>query len=132
MGAVSDARLQSGLVELLTAGYRTEARIVAHLAEVEQRKLHLRDGCASLFEYCTQVLRLSNSEAFHRITAARIARRFPIVFDLLERRQLHLTAVCLLRDYVAPENHEHSWPRPLTRRSGKCKNCSLIASLAPT
>jgi len=106
LGAVSDARLQSGLVELLTAGYRTEARIVAHLAEVEQRKLHLRDGCASLFEYCTQVLRLSNSEAFHRITAARIARRFPIVFDLLERRQLHLTAVCLLRDYVTPENHE--------------------------
>jgi hypothetical protein len=51
------------------------------------------------------VLHLSNSEAFYRITAARIARRFPIVFALVEQRQLHLTAVCLLRDYLTTENH---------------------------
>jgi len=106
LDAISDTRLRSALVELLAVGYRTEARIVAHLAEVEQRKLHLRDGSPSLFDYCTRVLHLSNSEAFHRITAARIARRFPVVFELIERRQLHLTAVCLLRDYLTPENHQ--------------------------
>ena len=104
--AVSDTRLRSGLSDLLAAGYRTEARIIAHLAEVEQRKLHLKDGSESLFDYCTRVLRLSNSEAFHRITAARIARQFPMVFNLIEQRQLHLTAVCLLRDYLTPENHQ--------------------------
>ncbi|MEI9951410.1 MAG: hypothetical protein WDO74_21155 [Pseudomonadota bacterium] len=43
---LSDARLRSSLGELLAAGYRTEARIIAHLAEVEQRKLHLKDGSA--------------------------------------------------------------------------------------
>src|SRR4051794_25674486 len=102
---VSDTRLRSGLAELLAAGYRTEARILAHLAEVELRKIHLKDGCESLYEYCIRVLRLSNSEAFHRITAARIARQFPVVFNLIEQRQLHLTAVCLLRDYLTPENH---------------------------
>jgi len=106
LDAVSDTRLRSGLVELLAVGYRTEARIIAHLAEVELRKLHLRDGSPSLFDYCTRVLHLSNSEAFHRITAARIARRFPVVFELIERRELHLTAVCLLRDYLTPENHQ--------------------------
>lgn len=102
---VSDTRLRSDLAELLTAGYRTEARIIAHLAEVEQRKIHLKDGSESLYDYCTRVLRLSNSEAFHRITAARIARQFPLVFSLIDQRQLHLTAVCLLRDYLTPENH---------------------------
>ena len=102
---VSDTRLRSALSELLATGYRTEARIIAHLAEIEQRKLHLRDGSESLFDYCTSVLHLSNSEAFHRITAARVARQFPIVFSLVERRQLHLTGVCLLRDYLTPENH---------------------------
>src|SRR6187549_70373 len=104
--AVSDTRLRSGLSDLLAAGYRTEARIIAHLAEVEQRKLHLKDGSESLFDYCTRVLRLSNSEAFHRITAARVARLFPIVFKLIEQRRLHLTAVCLLRDYLTSENHQ--------------------------
>ncbi len=29
-----------------------------------------------------------------------------MVFSLIEQRQLHLTAVCLLRDYLTPENHQ--------------------------
>jgi hypothetical protein len=105
LGGVSDARLRVGLAELLAAGYRTEARIIAHLAEVERRKLYLSDGSESLYDYCIRGLQLSNSEAFHRITAARVARQFPIVFELIEQRRLHLTAVCLLRDYLTQENH---------------------------
>src|SRR5690349_16516014 len=103
--AVSDAELQERLKELLKTGARTEARIVAHLAEVDARKLHLSMGASSLFDYCLSRLGLSNNEAFHRITAARLARRFPVIFELLERRDVHLTAVCLLRDYLTPENH---------------------------
>jgi hypothetical protein len=105
LNAVSDARLQNGLKELLANGARTEARIVAHLAEVDARKLHLTMGASSLFDYCLTRLGLSNNEAFHRITAARLARRFPVIFELLERRDVHLTAVCLLRDYLTPDNH---------------------------
>jgi len=105
LGRVSDTQLRSGLTSLLASGYRTEARIIAHIAEVLERKLHARDGSPSLFEYCVRQLGLSESEAFHRLTAARIARRFPIVFSLIERRQIHLTAVCLLRDYLTPDNH---------------------------
>ena len=94
LGHVSDERVRAGLKELLASSYRTEARIIAHVAEVEERKLHLKDGSESLFDYCISRLRLSNSEAFHRITAARIAPQFPIVFSLLERRDLRLTALC--------------------------------------
>jgi hypothetical protein len=67
--AVSDAVLQEGLKNLLTKGARTEARIVAHLAEVDARKLHLAMGASSLFDYCLSRLGLSNNEAFHRITS---------------------------------------------------------------
>jgi 5-methylcytosine-specific restriction endonuclease McrA len=102
---VSDQQVRCELATLLASGYRTEARIVAHIAEVEGRKLHAKDGSPSLFEYCVKQLGLSENEAFHRLTAARIARRFPVVFSLLERRELHLTAVCLLRDYLTPGNH---------------------------
>ena len=105
LGHVSDDGLRTGLAALLASGYRTEARIIAHLAEVEERRLHLREGSESLFGYATERLGLSNSEAFHRITAARIARRFPIVFSLIEQRALHLSAVCLLRDYITRQNH---------------------------
>ena len=102
---VSDERLQEALKDLLTTGARTEARIVAHLAEVDTRKLHLSMGSSSLFDYCLKRLGLSNNEAFHRITAARLGRRFPVIFEMLERREVHLTAVCLLRDHLTEQNH---------------------------
>ena len=105
LDGLSDSELQLGLRELLVAGSRTEARIVAHLAEVDARKLHLTLGASSLFDYCLNRLGLSNNEAFHRITAARLARQFPVIFDLLESRAVHLTAVCLLRDHLTFANH---------------------------
>ncbi len=105
LGGISDEQLRSELAALLASGCRTEARIIAHIAEVEERKLHSKDGCSSLFEYCVKRLGLSESEAFHRLTAARIARRFQVVFTMIERREIHLSAVCLLRDYLTLENH---------------------------
>jgi 5-methylcytosine-specific restriction endonuclease McrA len=117
LGGVSDEQLRGGLAALLASGYRTEARIVAHIAEVEERRLHSRDGSSSLFEYCVKRLGLSESEAFHRLTAARIARQFSGVFGMIERREIHLSAVCLLRDYLTPENHQEL----LTEASHKTK-----------
>ena len=84
MDGLSDSELQVGLRELLVVGARTEARIVAHLAEVDARKLHLTLGASSLLDYCLNRLGLSNNEAFHRITAARLARKFQLIFELLE------------------------------------------------
>ena len=72
LGEVSDDQLRQDLAKLLAHGYRTEARIVAHLAELDERKLHVKDASESLFSYCTERLGLSNSEAFHRITVARV------------------------------------------------------------
>jgi hypothetical protein len=74
------------------------------LAELDARRLTLLGG-VSLFEYCTKRLGLSEHEAYFRIAAARAARKFPIIFELLERRELHLTAVALLSKYLTRENH---------------------------
>jgi len=105
LDGVSDDGLRVDLARLVASGCRTEARIVAHLAAFDERRLYLSDGFPSLFEYCLTRLGLSNSEAFHRITAARVARRFPVVFELLEQRRVHLTAICLLRDHLTADNH---------------------------
>jgi hypothetical protein len=76
---VTNRDLQAELVRLLASSSRTEARIIAHLAAVEERRLHLEAGHSSLFDYCCRRLKLSENEAFHRITAARLARRFPAI-----------------------------------------------------
>lgn len=104
LGHQSDERILSELSKLLTAGARTEARVVAHLAEIDARKLTLLSSM-SLFEYCVTGLKLSEHAAYLRISAARAARKFPLIFQLLETRELHLSAVVLLARYLTVENH---------------------------
>lgn len=114
---VSSVELEASLAGLLGAGARVEARIVAHLAEVEVRRLHLLSGCSSLFDYCRKRLGLSEYEAFVRIAASRVARAYPVVFGMLERRELHLTAICEVREFLTTDNHRQL----LAAVSGKTK-----------
>jgi hypothetical protein len=101
---VSDVELVTSLKALVGRSAWTEARLVAHLAEVEARRLHLT-ASSSLFAYCQERLGLSQNEAYYRIVAARMGRKFPLVFELLEQRKVHLTALALIRDYVSADNH---------------------------
>ena len=50
MERVTDDELEAELHRLMVLGRRVEARIVTHLIEVEQRRLHLATGYDSLFE----------------------------------------------------------------------------------
>jgi len=59
------------------------AALIAHLAVLDERRLYLDEGCSSMFTYCVQVLHLSEYAAYSRIEAARAARRYPIILDLL-------------------------------------------------
>ncbi len=104
LGNVSNEELFRKLKALLVASARTEARVVAHLAELDARRLTLLSGM-SLFEYCVKRLGLSEHQAYFRIATARAARKFPLIFELLERRELHLTAVALLSKYLTRDNH---------------------------
>ena len=55
--------------------------------------------------YCTRCLHLSEHAAYGRIEAARAARKFPVVLELLRDGSITLTAVCLLANHLTPENH---------------------------
>jgi 5-methylcytosine-specific restriction endonuclease McrA len=102
---LSDAELLAQVGALAVAEREATARLVAVLAEMDARCLHLGQGCASLFTYCTQVLHMSEHAAYSRIEAARAARKFPVLLDQLAEGSLHLTAVRLLARHLTPENH---------------------------
>ena len=80
-------------------------RLIALLAQIDARRLYLGEGCSSLFTYCTQVLHLSEHAAYGRIEAARAARRFPVILDLLSDGSMTLTTVTLLAPHLTPANH---------------------------
>jgi hypothetical protein len=102
---LSDAALIEEIKRLSQSGREVTVALIVHLAELEARRLHLAGGFSSLFLYCTEVLRLSEAEAYNRIQAARVARRFPRVLDMLLDCSLNLTTVKLLAPELTDENH---------------------------
>jgi hypothetical protein len=53
---------------------------------------------------CVDALHLSEGAAYKRIAAARTARRFPVILEMLAGGRLHLSAVCLLAPHLTEEN----------------------------
>jgi len=78
--------------------------MLAHLVELEQRMLQLELGYPSLFSYRVEALRMSEGTAGRRVTAARMRRRFPEVFERIARGDLHLCALCALAPQLTREN----------------------------
>jgi len=113
----SDDELLSEARRLLGAERNLTAKLVTYLAEIEDRRLHLVAGYASMFDFCTRGLGLSENEAFRRIAAARLGRRFPSVHSLLASGAVHLSTLELLREHLTDENHEEL----LASVSGKTK-----------
>lgn len=103
---LSDAELVAEVKRLAGCEREATAHLVGHLAEFDARRLYLGAGFASLFTYCTEVLQLSEHEAYNRIEAARAARKFPVIRDMLARASLNLTTVRLLAPHLRSDNHE--------------------------
>jgi hypothetical protein len=93
---VPDDDLLERLAALLQGSRDTEAELVAHIAEVDARRLYVREAAPSMFQYCTERLHLSGPEAYLRIAAARVSRQHPVVLTMLADGRLHLTAIALL------------------------------------
>jgi hypothetical protein len=54
-------------VKQLAEGERAAtAALIAHLEELDERRLYLAEGCSSMFTYCTQILHLSEHAASDR------------------------------------------------------------------
>src|SRR5262245_22665147 len=126
---LSDDALLSGLEAICHESNRLLARMVQYLVEVEQRSLHLKAACSSLFEFCVRRLAMSEGAAFRRITAARLVRRFPSLLERIERGDIHLSALLLLRDHLTEANvDELAWA---ASRKSKREVEELLATRAP-
>jgi hypothetical protein len=105
------------------------AELLAYLIEVDERGLHLREACSSLFAFCVERLHMSEAAAGKRITAARTARRFPRVLEMLAGGEIHLTAVNLLARHLTEENHGELLER--ARHRSKRDLARLVAEISP-
>ena len=83
---VPDDELLRRLTDVLQQSRRVEADLVALIGEVDARRLYAREASPSMFAWCTEVLHLSEAEAYLRIAAARASREHPMLLDDAGRR----------------------------------------------
>jgi hypothetical protein len=126
---LSDEALVASLASVFADERRLLARLIQHLVEVEDRRLHLKAACSSMFDFCVRHLGMSEGGAFRRINAARLVRRFPGLLGAIERGELHLSSLVLLRDHLTEANVEELVAA--TRGRSKREVEELLARRAP-
>ncbi len=126
---VTDRELLERIVRVAGATRYLTAELLALIGECDARRLYLGEGCSSLFTYCTQVLRLSEHAAYHRIEAARAARRFPIIFEMVAEGAITLTTIALLRPHLTADNHRQLLAAARYRSKREVEH--QVACLAP-
>lgn len=126
---VRDAVLLRDLAALVARDRVTTAMLLAHIAEVDARRLYVPAGYPSMHAYCVDELRLSEDAALRRIQAARAGRRFPALLTALAGGRLHLTAACLIAPHLTPENADELIEAVTHRRKSEIED--LLARRFP-
>jgi len=127
--SLSDDELLRRVSDLLAQSRRVEWVLVAHIAEVDARRLFARQAWPSMIQYCMGALHLSEGEAYRRIAAARMSRKYPVILSMLEDGRLHLCGISVLSRHLRDANYEDL----LARATHKTKRAIeiLVAELAP-
>jgi hypothetical protein len=129
LSTLSDDELVRRLLDLLRQSRRVEADLVAHIGEVGARRLYAREAAPSMFAYCTEVLHLSEAEAYLRITVARASREHPTLLEMLRDGRLHLSGIVRLAPHLGRSDRDALLARAAHRSKRGIEE--LIAELAP-
>src|SRR5450432_412579 len=104
LGGVGNSELLAALSELVRRENDAMSDLLAHLAELDERRLFLDLGFSSLFAYCTEKLGFCKSSAGRRIAVARVCKKYPEAFVRVARGELQRSVLSLLGPHLNPEN----------------------------
>ncbi|MDH5270568.1 MAG: HNH endonuclease [Candidatus Krumholzibacteria bacterium] len=102
--SLSDSEILSRTRELTHGERSCTLGVLVHLNEIERRELHLKQGFASMFAYCTRALGYAECAANLRIRTARCIARFPQVYHLLDAGEVNLSTVSQVSKILTTEN----------------------------
>jgi len=126
---LSDQALLNEFGELVRQDHEHVANLIRHIDVIDRRKLWARQGYSSLFVFLVGRYHMSESTAGKRIGAARTARRFPVLFTMVARGEIHLSGIHRLKAHLTRENHEQVLA--LAKHKTMRQLDELVARLAP-
>ncbi len=101
---LSSDELDRSAEKLVVAENGNIAKLIAHIAEMSDRKAVLELGYKNMFDYCVRRLNLSEGAVPARIHVANVSRRFPQLLVALAENRISLTVASLLAAHVC-EDH---------------------------
>lgn len=104
--SLTDKSLLSRTQELTRRERSVTLLVLLHLNEIERRRLHLKHGYASMFDYCTSGLGYSASAAGRRIQTARCVARYPEVRRLLASNEVNVSTVAQVSRILTAANKD--------------------------
>lgn len=103
VGNLSPRDLVARVRALNAEGNRVVAELLVHLGEMEERELYTKHACSSMFAFCRR-LGMSEGSTGRRLSSARAVRKFPRLLPLIERGELHLTALAIVSGILTADN----------------------------
>ena len=97
VSALSDDRLLERTKELSGIEHHLEVVVIDHLREIQKRRLYLRRGFSSLFDYAVRELGYSDAAAWRRIKAMRLCADVGGVRERLQDGTMTLNAAAQLQ-----------------------------------
>ena len=101
---LSDEELVLSLKSACRKEISGTCEVLAHLIELDDRRLYLKLGYSSLFDYCLRALKYSESGAGRMVQAARTVRDYPQILELLGERKLSLATLGKVAGMLTKEN----------------------------
>jgi len=103
---LTDQVLLGQFGDLVREDRQNTACLLRHIDAIDRRKIWAKYGHPSLFDFLVTRHHMSESTAGKRIGAARTARQFPVLFDMVARGEIHLSGIHRIKAHLTPENHE--------------------------
>jgi hypothetical protein len=100
----------SQLIERVEYLVRRERELVEcliwHLQEIQDRKLFIQMGYASMFECLVRHFKYSEAVAYSRISALRIISEVPAVAEALNSGEVNLTTLTMAQSFIRKQEKE--------------------------
>src|SRR5687767_7143296 len=106
LSSLTEAQLTNRIFKLVRLRSAVLVNLVLCLAEVHRRRMHVRAGPATLADYCRVVLKEERTKAWRLGLAAEAVATYPLARELLESRQLSVSALIAVKQSLTSENHQ--------------------------
>lgn len=110
-----DEELLKGCKAAVQLEKQSTAKVLEYLVEIDKRRLWVKEGYSSLYDFCIRYLNYSEGETHRRIQACRLTSRVEEVKPLLEQGTLSLTAASLLAPHLDNHNAKEILPQVMSQ-----------------